>query len=78
MQRLLELQLLHVAAALLDLVLRIAELDAAAHAVEERGRDGRIALGGKAVRHRADVAVHAEDLLQHHYGAARLAGGAAR
>src|SRR5207244_3540962 len=43
-------------------------------AVEERGRDCRVACRRKAVRNGANVAVDAEDFLQHDNRAARLAG----
>ena len=65
-----------VAPALLNFRFAVAELDAAADAVEQTRRDGHVAIRGKAVGHRADVPVHAEDFLRNHHGAARrLTGG---
>src|SRR5436190_5313219 len=72
--RILRRQLLRVAAPLLHVGGGVAELYAAAHPVEQAGRDGRVAVGGEAVGHFADVAVDPEDLLDHHQCAARAAG----
>src|SRR6184192_2338050 len=74
-QRIFRHQLLGVAAPLLHVGGGVAELDAAAHPVEEARRDGRVAVGGEAVAHFADVAVDPEDLLDHQHCAARAAGG---
>jgi len=74
-QGLLPVELLHQLDAGLDLRLRVAGFVAAANAVEERGREHAIAVGRIAVGDRPDVAVHAEDLLNHHHAAARLARG---
>src|SRR5215472_15630411 len=63
-----------VTGAFLEVGLAVAELDAAAHPVEEARGDRRVALGGEAVGYGADVAVHAEDLLQHDHRAARPPG----
>jgi hypothetical protein len=62
-------------AALGDVVGRVAELDVLLHAVEKRRRDREIPVGRIAVGDLPDVAVHAEDLLDHDDAAARLAGG---
>ncbi len=78
LQRLFGLQLLHVAAPLVAPGIVVAELYAPANPVEQCGRDRGVALRREAVGDRADVAVDAEDLLQHHDRAPRAAGGAAR
>ena len=44
-----------IAAATVDIVLRVAELDAFLDAVEQRWRAHRVALPGKAIAHVADV-----------------------
>jgi len=72
--RRLGIELLHVAGALLHVRRGVAELDAAAHPIEQRWRDGGIAFGGKLISHCADVTVDAEDLLDHQQRAARPAG----
>src|SRR6202034_4100046 len=61
-----------VADALLRVCRGVAELDTAAHPVEQARRDGGVALGGEAVGDRADVGVDPVDLLHHHHRAARL------
>src|SRR5882762_1694113 len=62
-------------AAFLDIGRRVAEVDVLLHAVEHRRRDRHVAVGGEAVGHFLDVAVDAEDFLDHDDGAARFAGG---
>ena len=57
-----------------DVVGRVAEIDVLLHAVKHRRRDGDVAVAREAVGDALDVAVHAEDLLDHHDAAARLAG----
>ena len=64
-----------VAPALLNFCFAVAELDAAADAVEQTRCDGHVAFRGEAVGHRADVPVHAEDFLRDHHGAARRFAG---
>ncbi|KAH2775413.1 hypothetical protein KXW38_002350, partial [Aspergillus fumigatus] len=51
-----------------DFVRRVAALEVRLEPVEDRRRDRDIAFGGKAVAHRADMVVDAEDLLDHHDG----------
>ena len=70
----LRVQLFHVARAFLHVRRRVAELDPAAHPIEQRWRDGGVAFGGKPVGQRADVTVDAEDLLDHEQRALRPAG----
>ncbi len=64
-------------AALLHVGIAVAQLHAqgvaGCQAVEQRRRHGRKAPCGKTLGHGADVAVDAEDLLQHHHGPAQRA-----
>jgi len=55
--------------------LRVADVEAALAAIEERRRDCEIPVGRVAVRDAADMAVDAEDLLDDDERAAGLAGG---
>src|SRR5579883_1151534 len=73
LQRLLGLELLNVAAGLIDLGRAVAEVDSTPYTVEERWRDGGVALRREAVGYRANVPVDAEDLLDHDDGALRTA-----
>jgi hypothetical protein len=61
-------------AALIAASVSFSAASSAKRAVEHGGRDGEVAVPGVAVGHRLDVAVQAEDLLDHHDAAARLAG----
>src|ERR1051326_6935812 len=72
--RLVEAQLAARRAPALDVLRSVARLVAALDAIEERRRHRDVAVGGEAVRQLPDVLVHAEDLLNHHAGAARRAG----
>jgi hypothetical protein len=58
-----------------DVLRRVAQVDAALAAVEERGRDHRVAVLGEAFADALDVTVDAEDLLRDDDAAARLAFG---
>ena len=74
-QRLLLGYLQAVAAAFLRILLRITEFDAAPDAIEQAGCDGHVTRRRKAIRHAANVMVHAEDFLADHHGTARAAHG---
>ena len=53
----------------LDVRRLVGELDTPLDPVEQRRRDGHVAVRRVAVDHGTDVAVHAEDLLDDHHGA---------
>src|SRR5690606_801403 len=72
-ERLVERHLLAERPAAGHVVGAVAELDATLDPVEQRRRDDDVALPGIIVAHRADVAVHPEDLLHDDQRAARLA-----
>ena len=55
--------------------LGVAEFNTGFDAVERGGCDREVAISSVTIGHGADVGVHAEDFLQHHHGATRLAGG---
>ena len=61
---------------LLHILIAIAQLQVALHPVEQRRSNRQKAVLGVSVRHRANVAVHSEDLLHHNQRAnRRLRGG---
>ena len=47
---------------------RISQLDSALNTIEQRRRDRQVAVVRKTVHHRANVMVHAKNLLDHNHG----------
>src|SRR6266566_2059389 len=74
LHRVVDRQLTAHGAAALDVRLLVARLEAALDSVEDRGRDGQVAVLREAVGDVLDVVIHAEDLLDHDQRAPRLSG----
>src|SRR6266446_3835029 len=72
--RLLRRRVADAAAVVRDVRLLVARLEAALDSVEDRGRDGQVAVLREAVGDVLDVVIHAEDILDHDQRAPRLSG----
>src|SRR5882757_4292383 len=64
-----QFELLHVADTLFHVGLRVPKFNPSSDTVEHRGGNGRVALLSKSIRDRPDVAIDAEDLLDHDHRA---------